>query len=70
MKPELHYDFTIKREQTQILLTPKTQRAEVWCSAHLSSTPKLGEAFIIAPQDFGKIATAILEAAFTVERGK
>jgi hypothetical protein len=64
-----HYDFTITRKQSQILLTPKTQRAEVWCKTHLSKTPKLGEAFIIAPQDFGEIGAAILDEGLTVERG-
>jgi hypothetical protein len=63
-----HYDFTITRKQSQILLTPKTPRAEVWCSVHLSMNPKLGEAFIIAPEDFGKMASVILDAGLTVER--
>ena len=60
-------DFTIKREHSQILLTPETQRASEWCAAYLSA-PKLGDAFIIAPDDFGEIATAILEDGLTVER--
>jgi len=68
MKSTPHYDFTITRKQSQILLTPKTQRAEDWCKAHLSSTPKLGEAFIIAPEDFGNVATEILDANFSVEK--
>jgi hypothetical protein len=70
MKSTPHYDFTIKREQSQILLTPKTQRAEVWCQAYLSKIPKLGEAFMIAPEDFGNIAMEILDAGFIVQRGE
>jgi hypothetical protein len=64
-----HYDdFSITRKRSQILLTPKTQRAENWCIVHLSKTPKLGSAFIIAPEDFGEIANLILDAGLTVER--
>jgi len=64
-----HYDdFSITRKRSQILLTPKTQRAEAWCKAHLSTSPKLGDAFVIAPDDFGEIANAILDARLTVER--
>jgi hypothetical protein len=68
MKSTPHYDFTITRKQSQILLTPRTQRAEVWCKVHLSKIPKLGDAFVIAPDDFGKVAMEILEAGFTVQR--
>jgi hypothetical protein len=68
MKSTPHYDFTITRKQSQILLTPQTERAAVWCRAHLSKTPKIGEAFIIAPEDFAKIATEILDAGFAVEK--
>jgi hypothetical protein len=68
MAKPYYYDFTIKREQSQILLTPKTQRAEVWCKAHLPETLKIGDTFIIAPEDFGKLASVILDAGLTVER--
>jgi hypothetical protein len=68
MAKPYYYDFTIKREQSQILLTPKTQRAEVWCKAHLPDTPKLGHAFVIAPDNFGEIAKVILDAGLTVEK--
>jgi hypothetical protein len=68
MKFTPQYDFTITRKQSQILLTPKTHRAEDWGKAYLFNTPKLGEAFIIASGDFGKVANALPDANLNVKK--
>ena len=64
------YDLIIEREEySRIVLAPQTQRGKFWCAMNLSTTPTIGDAFVIAPEDFADLANALREEGLSVEHG-